>query len=184
MGKKSSVHYNNIFRLERAREQLQIPINREGNLDEIIKYTNEFLVKIGIQRVGNPKTYFKEIDTKFKRKIKKENDLKSIDDLVWMKFTKDGYLGVVATSWDINFDYPKDDNNYDVKTEKGKWLYNTSGILIHKLGQVWDEEFVLIFPLKQISKEIDIPRGDIECGIGNYLLEKGIPILDYYSHKF
>ena len=36
----------------------------------------------------------------------KEFELDDKGDLVWMKFTKDGYLGVVAVSDDVNFDIP------------------------------------------------------------------------------
>ncbi|AYG01643.1 hypothetical protein [Lactococcus allomyrinae] len=82
-----------------------------------------------------------------------------------MKFTKGGFLGVIAVSDDINFN-----------------LGTTSGIIISKLNKKWDDSFVLIFPLKNIPSELK--RGDIECGIGNYLVAKGVPILDYYSHKF
>ena len=37
--------------------------------------------------------------------IKRRYKLDSRSDIVWMRFTTDGYLGVVALSNDINFDY-------------------------------------------------------------------------------
>jgi hypothetical protein len=98
-----------------------------------------------------------------------------------MKFTTDGYLGVVAAGDDINFGIPNNSLEYNEKNNKGDWKYNTSGIIIHRLRKVWDESFVLIFPIPDIG---DRERRDIECGIGNFLISKGVPILDYYSHGF
>ncbi len=43
----------------------------------------------------------------FYKDIKNFYNLKDIRDIVWMKFTRDGFLGVVATSNDINFHIPK-----------------------------------------------------------------------------
>lgn len=107
------------------------------------------------------------------------------------KFTKDGYVGVVATSDDINFDVPNSSSDYDKKHKvyntylkkwEDKWVYNSSGIIIHKLGKQWDESFVLIFPLKNIPQGYG--RGDVERAVGNLLIEKGVPILDFYSHIY
>lgn len=92
-------------------------------------------------------------------------------DIIWLKFTEsakdseNGHLGVVATGMDVNFSYD-----------------NSSGILIRHVKKNWDESFVLIIPLP------DIPHGyrrhDIEKAIGNYLIEKEIPIIDFYSHLY
>lgn len=41
------------------------------------------------------------------------------------------------------------------------------------------EAYVLIFPLVNIPDGLD--RSDIESGIGNYLISKNVPILDFYS---
>lgn len=48
----------------------------------------------------------------------------------------------------------------------------------------WDEKHVLIFPLNGIEKLEEFNRSDIESGIGNYLIAKNVPILDYYSHNY
>lgn len=87
-----------------------------------------------------------------------------MDDIIWMKFTTDDYLGVVATSLDINFS-----------------TTNTSGKIINHLDKKWNEEFVLVFPLPNIPKPLN--RQLIESGIGNYLISKNVPILDFYSHN-
>lgn len=86
-------------------------------------------------------------------------------DIVWMKFTNKGHLGVVAKSFDINF---KDDLS--------------SGVLVNQVGEKWDDSFIFIFPLTtEILKKYT--SGDIELAIGNYLISKGVPIIDYYSHN-
>lgn len=116
----------------------------------------------------------------------------SNEDIIWMKFAKEKYLdspyrylGVVACSNDINFQIPQDESEYDIpeRIVNGKiktWVYNTAGILTHYTGLEWDKNFVLIFPLKSINKK---QRHEIENGIGNYLIENGVPIIDYYSHR-
>ncbi|WP_369813894.1 hypothetical protein, partial [Halolactibacillus sp. JCM 19043] len=63
-----------------------------------------------------------------------------------------------------------------------RWKYNTSGIIVHHLGKCWDESFVLLFPLKNIPGNLS--RSDVERGIGNYLIDKGVPILDFYFHNY
>ncbi|MDR0921578.1 MAG: hypothetical protein LBM95_04240 [Lactobacillales bacterium] len=170
-GKQSSVLKNNT-RINKAREQAGkavVPVSK------IIKESNNFLRLIGVSPVGEPRVDLTKDKIDYK-KIKNDNDLNNENHLVWMKFTTDGYLGVVAASNDINFDIPNGEDESD-KVEN----HNTSGIIINMLGKEWDESFVLIFPLKNISDGL---RKDIECGIGNYLISKDIPILDFYSHRF
>ncbi|WP_334329120.1 hypothetical protein [Companilactobacillus sp. HBUAS59699] len=190
MGSKSSVHKGNSFRSDRAKEQLafyeqkyQNDLDKKTYLDLIINYTNDFLDKIDIPRINNPVKYVDKLqfNDEFYAAIQEESGIASDKDIVWMKFTTTGLLGLVAVSNDINFEIPNDDN-YDAVNAKGQWRYNSSGILAHMLDQRWDESFVLIFPLKNIP--IALSRSDVECGIGNYLIEMGIPIMDYYSHKF
>ena len=98
--------------------------------------------------------------------IKEVFHLTDARNLVWIKFTANGRVGVVAKSFDINFDYD-----------------TTSGELARDWDNGWDTSFVLIFPLtpdilRQYSKE------DVETAIGNYLIEKKVPIIDYYSHNY
>ena len=98
--------------------------------------------------------------------IKETFNLTDARNIVWIKFTKNGRVGVIAQSFDINFDYD-----------------TTSGELVHEWDDGWDTSFVLIFPLTQ-----DILRSnskeEIETAIGNYLIEKGVPMIDYYSHNY
>lgn len=87
-------------------------------------------------------------------------------DIAWLKFTTKGHLGVVAKSFDINY---KDDVSSDV--------------LVKQVGEEWDKSFVLIFPLTSEILKNNYTSGDIELGIGNYLISKKVPIIDYYSHN-
>lgn len=98
--------------------------------------------------------------------IKDKFDLRYPNDIIWLKFTVDGYVGVVAKSFDINFDYD-----------------TTSGELLRLVNKEWNSSFVLIFPLTQdILRYYD--KRDLETAIGNYLIEKKVPIIDYYSHNY
>lgn len=179
--KDSSVHYGSTFRFEKAKEQAKlktVPIN------EIIKYTNEVLKKNGIEPCNKPKVYLNQngvLDDEYYIKIKNNYSLKSKKDIIWMKFTTDKYLGVVATSSDVNVKMPNSRKEYNLK-KKNKWFYNTSGIIINSLGKKWNKDYVLIFPLKNLPN--DLSRHDVEKYVGDYLIEKDVPILDYYSHRY
>lgn len=194
---ESSVHFNdNNQRLKKAQCQITKPA---VDVEKIICYTNEFLEGIGMQRIKEPKLCLKfdaekSSGNNIRRKednvpickiydeLKEKYNLCEIKDIVWMKFTSDGYLGVVATSNDINFDIPKNKTDYGLKRGKA-WSYNTSGILVHSIGKEWDTSFVLIFPLPSIPKPYN--REDIERAIGNYLTKcKNVPVIDYYSHIY
>ncbi|MGI5898738.1 MAG: hypothetical protein ACOX8S_02320 [Christensenellales bacterium] len=178
VGRRSSVRYGNCTRFIKAEEQAKLePID----VSVIIKHTVEFLglLNMNLDERFNPKQD-EDIDSissikSLYEKIKQENSLADKRDIVWMKFTRDGFLGVVATSNDINFDMPPSKDEYNNK-------HSTSGIIIHNLGKTWDEDFVLIFPLRKIPA--DLKRGDVERGIGNYLIKKGVPILDFFSHRY
>ena len=132
---------------------------------EVIRYVNEYLALIGMK----PTCFKYEITKNQKRKIpyceiKEKYKTKDKKDLVWIKFTKRGYVGAVCASNDVNFRYD-----------------NTSGRIIAHVKQKWNESFVLLVPLSDIPLGLD--RRTIESGIGNYLISKGVPILDYYSHN-
>ena len=179
-GAYSSVHYDKLTRFDKAKEQAEL---KGKNIQEIMDYTNEFLGLLGMNSAINPIIEREAFENNLYKEIKEKNNLKDERDIVWMKFTKDGLLGVVATSNDINFQVPYDLSDYKEKITKNKWKYNTSGIIIHYLKKQWDESFVLIFPLQNISEK-KLKRGDVERGIGNYLIKKEVPILDFFSHRY
>lgn len=105
-------------------------------------------------------------------------DLERVSDVLWFKFTNYGHLAVVASSCDINWD----DN-----TSCG-FLVNEIG---RKTGERFDKSFVFVFPLtQQMVRTKDDPKSrfrkyskaDLERAVGNYLIDKGVPIIDYFSH--
>jgi hypothetical protein len=181
-----SVHFSDQTRFKKAKEQSEIP---PVDAETIIIYVNDFLKKLDMPKMDNARF---EHPLPFNyAKLKEEYRMNSESDIIWFKFTKDGYLGVVACSNDINFDIPQNRKEYNVKVKRlnnytkeyeNVWKYNTSGILVHSVDKSWDESFVLIFPC------INIPYGyskkNIETAIGNYLIEKGVPIIDFYSHNY
>lgn len=183
-GKNASVRTNpqDSPRVAKAREQAKLC---PTSVDDIVGYVNEFLEVLGMEKVENPR--FKipeglsgdELEEYLDKKLYDPmcEKCKTCKDLVWMKFTTDGFLGVVAVSNDINFDIPKVGETHLCKR-------NTSGIIIHSLEkpQTWDRSFVLAFPLVRIPEGLE--RGNIECGIGNYLIDNCVPILDFYSHRY
>jgi hypothetical protein len=182
---RCSVHYKNTYRLEEAKRQASLsPVS----IDEIIHHVNDFLDILGMEQVDSPRRKPSEIDY---AEIKQRYHLADQRDIVWMKFTTDGYLGVVAASNDVNFDLPPSSKDYDKritvydpysKKYRPAWLYNTSGILVHQLGKEWDTSFVLLFPLANLPGGLE--RGDVERAIGNYLIDNHVPILDFYSHNY
>lgn len=128
--------------------ELEKYLYKDADAYYIGKDGNEYCQSVlGIITVENPTISPSDINYE---KIQHNYGLDDKRDLVWLKFTKDGYLGVIATSNDINFnvsrnksDYDKKHkifNSYNQKFEK-HWVYNSSGILLHKLGKEWDEFF-------------------------------------------
>ena len=124
-------------------------------------------------RWNHQKGTYDSYDSKYDA-IKAKFDLERVSDLLWFKFTDKGHLVVVAKSCDINWDYGK-----------------TCGQLVHSVGKKFDNSFIFVFPLtKEMirtkadphSKYRKYTTGDLECAVGNYLIEKGVPIIDYYSH--
>lgn len=105
--------------------------------------------------------------------IKNTFQLERVSDLLWMKFTHKGHLAVVAKGCDINFDED-----------------SSCGTLVRMIGDSFDK-FVFVFPLTQemISAK-DFPNSlerrystaELELAVGNYLIDKGVPIIDYFSH--
>jgi len=177
-GKNSSVHYSEK-RFEKARKQASLnSIPKEI----VMKHIDDFLELLEMNDTKCYEMDVQDIKDINYREIKSSNNLSDIRDIVWLKFTDDGYLGVVAVSNDINFDMPASKENYDERGKNGRWIHNTSGIIVRSLGKEWNKKFVLLIPLKNIPD--NLCRGDIERGIGNYLIFQGVPILDFYSHNY
>lgn len=196
---ENTVHFGKTKRFEKAENLLKNP-GKKGLKDrnKIIELTCNFLEMCGFDNYFQIYKDIIKIDVigdvtifldAFNKDTKKKYGLNNEKDIVWLKFAKNGFLGVVASSNDINFNYLSDAKDYDERIGPRKWKYNTSGIILHHLknnvgslesGCEWDTSFFLVFPLPGIEKK---QRHLIETGIGNYLLENGVIILDYYSHR-
>lgn len=178
-----SVHYGDGFRYTKALDEAK---KNPAPVKHIIRYCNEFLSGIGISPVADPMMEPDKVDY---AQIKKQYQLNDKRDLIWLKFVKGngsqaGHIGCVAQGADINFQIPPNAEAYNYKDKSQRWLYNTSGIIVHKLGMRWDTSFVLVFPLRLQHSNSHYNRHEIETGIGNYLIDMGLPILDYYSHNY
>lgn len=167
----------NCFRIEKASEQLEIgkrkgiTANAESireHKNEIVEYVNEFLTSVmSMDAIPDP---FVEPKGRENRRIKYCNiNPENKENIVWIKFTTNGLVSVIGTGCDIFF------------TDKTR-QETSAGIINEVLGLEWDESVVLIFPLRNIPEGLN--RSDIESGIGNYLIHKGVPILDFYSHNY
>lgn len=87
---------------------------------------------------------------------------------LWLKFTTTGHLGVVAKS---TFRSP--DINFSVNNKSGK--------LVKTAGLEWDRSYVYLFPLGHPDTNKSSKQ---ECEVGDMLIEKKVPIIDYYSHRW
>ena len=180
----SSVRGESDYRLNKARTQAALP---PVPPDTIIKYVNTFLGGMGMREVPAAEALCRVRNPKYPGRavgyVKRSRQYKLADkgDLVWVKFTERGHVGVVASGNDVNFDMPENAEEYTQKIGRRR-LRASSGVLLHRLGETWDTSFVLVFPLAPIPA--DRTRRDLERAIGNYLIAKGVPILDYYSHNY
>lgn len=170
------------LRVKMANEQLlkfqrQQAKQQNKDKEDIVGLVNTFLKKIGIEIKPGFNNVVKVKSTKETNKgrvsyfaIKQQTGISSKEDIVWIKFNKNGCISVVGVGCDIYF------------TSKTKET-TSSGKINKYLKQEWDEESVLVFPLIGLDK-LELDRSDIESGIGNYLIANDIPILDYYSHNY
>lgn len=173
---------NSEFRFEKAMEQAAIAKkmkdeNKLPTLDDITDYVKDFLKRIGMKDDVKPKT---KKTNRIYSDIWSENKQKGMvekNDIVWIKVTKNGVIGVIGTSCDIFLDFPNDKEKYSTSDKIVEYVSKEECE-----GFSWDTERVLIFPLCNIPEGLN--RSDIESGIGNYLIHKNVPILDYYSHNY
>lgn len=184
-----SVHYGDRERFDIAKKQRDksaVPIS------DIITLVNDLLDTIGIKTVDEKQVRLNPKDVKYDE-IKKKHNLPDERDIVWLKFTKSGYVGVVAVSNDVGFDCPQYESEYNDRIKvynkyrkcyEEKWKYSTSGILVHSVGEEWDDSYVLVFPLESKEGTCLYSRQEIEIAIGNYLEKNNVPIIDYYSHNY
>lgn len=194
MGRKNmawnSVHFGSTTRIDKAKEQLNTKLLKPSR-KEVVAMVWECFSALEIieenDRPEEPDIYpiyritDGELDEEGNLKIDyKVFPVKDKRDIVWIKFTDDGYVGVVASSNDINFQIPNDKSEYDIKINN-RWKYNSSGIIIKELDKEWDKDFVLVFPI--FTNPNSMTRHGIEKAVGNYLIDHQVIVLDYYSHR-
>ncbi len=115
----------NIAKIEACKETV--------DLSELLIYIKEFLAKFNIFYNC---ILFDEIDV-LKilnyEYIKRQYMLNNQSDSIWLRFTKDDYLGTIASSNDINFEYS-----------------HNSGKIIKAIGKEWNENRIIVIPLQGI----------------------------------
>ena len=149
------------YRKEVAMWQAQGPAIDGSKIKEyIIEYLNKTGHKYSRVHVSN--TW--NIDYAKFAQMTKINDPSHI---IWLKFTKKGHVVVVGAGNDINQEGEK------------------SSALLKAAGEEWDMEKVFVIPIKGLKGKghHQEERNAVERGIGDYLISKGVPIIDFYSHK-
>ena len=184
-----SVHFKDKERFELAKEQKDKSVIE---VSDIVKLVNDLLESIGIKKIEENQAKMNPYEIDYEE-LKETYHLDDERDIVWLKFTKTGYIGVVACSNDIGFDIAQNESEYNTKIKvynkykkcyEDKWKYTTSGVLVHSIGEEWDERFVIVFPLESDSQPCRYNRHEIKVAIGNYLAKNNVPIIDYYSHNY
>lgn len=97
-GRESEMAYKKKYesRLDKTIEQAKKTVE----VKEVVNHVNDFLEKVGVSIVNNPKfSYNGYIDYS---KIMEDYNLNNIKHLVWIKFTIDGYVGVVEERMTVN----------------------------------------------------------------------------------
>lgn len=179
--KKKPCDINKI--IEHINKYLDVELNVNG------KEVKDKIITLGgkQQEIKKHAIYLKDIDLD-KEKID-YNEIKKVFNLeeeisaanytyipiVWLKFTTDDYLGVVASSNDFNFS-----PNLN------------SGKIIESVNKKWNTSKLVIIPLTPImlknaeckNSKNCVKRNLIEKEIGEYLIKQGIPMLDKRSHLY
>lgn len=164
----------------------KIQVERKAQcLEDIKEYSKSFLDECGLKYLVDEfkidvigkedKAIRKKLNEEYKRLREDQGLGMQNNDIVWIKFaekerdcnddsyTENEHVGVVGTSCDIDF------------SDKA-----TSTKIIKSVGYRWSGK-VLAIPLKNIPDGLN--RHLIESAYGNYLISKGVPIIDYYSHN-
>jgi hypothetical protein len=156
----SVIYDRSNYRINTAKTEAQ---KNTVEISVICKLINDFLKELNIV---SKCIFIDNLDilmTLNYEHIKRLYGLTNQSDIVWLRFTSDGFLGTVGSSNDINFDYS-----------------HNSGRIIKDIGKEWNKYRITIIPIPSITKREE--RLLIERMIGNYLLDNNIPILDRYSH--
>lgn len=185
---RSSVHYSQTYRIDKAREQVQHAPVSPSRIAELV---NETLKDLGLNQVAHPLIGVDPsaidpdgmVALDYDR-IAEEHQLADRRDVVNIRFDREGHPVVVAVSDDVNFcPVPEGPDEFDAK-EDGKWKYSTAAVILSALGSDWDRSQFLLFPLSGLA-ETEYSRHDVEQAIGNGLLQSGeCRLLDKFSHCY
>lgn len=176
-----SVHYIDKTRFIIADEMVKKPINDPSKVEIFLRRGMEALGldPQGITIVDPKAVDFKELQAKYQ--LQKE------DDVLFIKFSKDGHVVVLGEGITLNFTMPKSIADYNQKIwhgEEWEWRYNSAGILLHSVGGEYDTSRIILIPLIGLDKS-GYTRTEIKRAVGNYLIEEcKIPIIDAYSHNY
>ena len=132
---------NDRIRLKKAKEQSKLTPKAPKEVEKLVK---KFLVNIGV-KIGNSIT--------------------NKGNFIWLKFTTDNFVGVVAAGYDFNFSET-----------------NRSGGYIKSVNKTWNTELLMVFPISELPKDKSLR--EVERAVGNYLIDQKVPIIDFYSHNY
>lgn len=187
-GRKSSVHYGQTDRIDKAREQAR----REcASMERVAELANEALEMLGIAPVADPIVAVDAADIDEDGMVRldydwiaAENRLADRRDVVNIRFDRKGRAVLVAVSDDVNFcPIPATPEDRDAQAG-GTWRYTTAAVILGGLGTDWDRSRLLLFPLSGLDAT-PYSRHDTERAIGNHLLQSGeCPLLDKFSHCY
>lgn len=170
-----SVHFRDRTRFSKAEEESRkVPASAERVAEIVL----DCLKRIGLPQAAAIWADPRAVDY---AAIRKQYRLKDKGEILFLKFSADGFIGVIGTGSEINFDYPPCRQDYNKRTGSD-WAYHTSGILLSHVNKIWDQGSVMICPLR--IENLPFTRRQVATAVGNYLSEQGVPIIDYYSHHY
>lgn len=185
---RSSVHFGQTYRIDKAREQAQ---RESASIQRVAELANEALMTLGIKPVATPLVKVSPedinpdgiVDFDYDR-IAEEHELADRRDVVNIRFDREGRAVLVAASDDVNFcPVPEGPGEFDAK-DGDYWKYSTAAVILSELGTDWDRSQLLLFPLSGLA-ETGYARHDAEKAIGNHLLHSGeCALLDKFSHCY
>ena len=116
---------------------------------------------------------YTKVDRKY-RKIEEKFELDSFTDIVWVVFTENGFVKVVGKGADL-FQTTK-------TNDQGEIALRTAEKLVRFVHDKSNLTCAIIIPVNR--KKLKFSTEKVELGLGNYLISKGVAIIDYFSHNY
>ena len=147
-----------------------------------IKKIKEILSKcLKNQEIDRTILHFTNLSCINYSKIQEDNKTNAIGHIIWLQFTKQGHIAVVGAGKDIGF---------PIKSKSG------TAFILNELNLEWDKSNIIVIAIKgldhqsvglknikEFNNNILKCRNGIEHYIGDYLISKNIPIINFYQHK-